>query len=102
MYQDCPAKLVMKKVILGDSFMDEEVYNCKIVRYIPEKESIYLLVGKAELSVFSLDALYECSIQISEEEILTCKGYVRERYISKTGKIIVFQIQNGFYKNPVN
>jgi len=60
-----------------------------------------LLTGKTELSVFSLDALYECKIQ-SEDEILVCQGYVKERYVSKLGKVIVFRIQNGFYKNPVN
>ena len=49
----------------------------------------------------SLDAVYECSIQ-NENEIFTCQGFIKERYISKLGKVIVFQIQNGFYKNPVN
>ena len=101
MYRDCSAKLSMIKVILGESFMDEGVYNCKIIRYIPEKESIYLLIGKTELAVFSLDALYECSIQ-TEEETLSCQGFIKERYVSKTGKVVVFQIKNGFYKNPVN
>jgi len=101
MYRDCPAKLSMIKVILGESFMDEGVYNCKIIRYIPEKESIYLLTGKTELAVFSLDALYECSIQ-TEEEMLSCQGFIKERYVSKIGKVVVFQIKNGFYKNPVN
>ena len=101
MYQDCPANLSMIRVILGDSCFDDAVYTCKIIRYIPEKESIYLLTGKTELSVFSLDALYECSIQ-TENEVLKCQGFIRERYISKLGKVIEFQIQNGFYKNPVN
>jgi len=101
MYRDCPAKLSVMKVILGDTFVEDGVYNCKVIRYIPEKESIYLLAGKTELSVFSLDALYECSIQ-TEEYMLSCQGYIRERYISKLGKVIMFQIKNGFYKNPVN
>ena len=101
MYRECPANLSMIRVILGNSCFDESVYTCKIVRYIPEKECIYLLTGKNELSAFSLDALYECKIQ-HEEGILACQGFIKERYISKLGKVIVFQIQNGFYKNPVN
>ena len=101
MYRECPAKLFMVRVILGESYFDDTVYDCKTIRYIPEKESIYLLAGKTELSVFSLDALYECSIQ-TEEYMLSCQGYIRERYISKLGKVIMFQIKNGFYKNPVN
>ena len=101
MYRECPANLSMIRVILGDSCFDDSVYTCKIIRYIPEKECIYLLTGKTELPAFSLDALYECKIQ-NEDEILGCQGYIKERYISKLGKVIVFQIQNGFYKNPVN
>ena len=101
MYRECPANLSMIRVILGDGCFDDSVYTCKIIRYIPEKECIYLLTGKTELSVFSLDALYECKIQ-HEDEILACQGFIKERYISKLGKIVVFQIQNGFYKNPVN
>jgi len=101
MYRDCPAKLSVMKVILGDTFVEDGVYNCKVIRYIPEKESIYLLTGKTELAVFSLDALYECSIQ-TEEEMLSCQGFIKERYVSKIGKVVVFQIKNGFYKNPVN
>ncbi len=101
MYQECPAKLSMIRVIIGEGFFDDEVYSCKVIRYIPEKESIYLLTGTTELSVFSLDALYECSIQ-TEDEILVCQGALKERYISKLGKVVVFQIKNGFYKKPVN
>ena len=101
MYRECPANLSMKRVILGDGYFDDTVYTCKIVRYIPEKECIYLLTGKTELPAFSLDALYECKIQ-NDEEILECEGFIKERYMSKMGKVLVFQIQNGFYKNPVN
>lgn len=101
MYKDCPAHLSMVRVILGDGYFDETVYACSIIRYIPEKESIYLLAEKADLPDFSLDALYECSIQ-KNEDVLKCQGFIKERYISKLGKVIVFQIQNGFYKNPVN
>ena len=101
MYRDCPANLSMIRVILGDSNFDESVYTCKIIRYNPEKECIYLLTGKTELPVFSLDALYECNIQ-SENEVIGCQGIIKERYVSKLGKVIVFEIRNGFYKNPVN
>lgn len=101
MYRDCPANLFMKRVILGDGLFDESVYTCKIIRYIPEMECIYLLTGKTELSAFSLDALYECKIQ-NGEEVLGCQGFLKERYVSKLGKVIVLQIQNGFYKNTVN
>ena len=101
MYRECPAKLSMVRVILGDSYYDDTKYDCTIIRYIPEKESIYLLAGNTDLPAFSLDALYECSI-CQQDGTLSCQGFVKERYISKSGKVVVFQIQNGFYKNPVN
>lgn len=101
MYRDCPAKLGMERVILGDGFFDESVYTCKIIRYIPEEESIYLLTGKTELPAFSLDALYNCSIY-TENTIVKCEGFITERYMSKLGKVIVFRVKSGFYKNPLN
>ena len=101
MYRECLAKIVMKRVILGEGYYDDRLQECTVIRYNPEKETIYLLVGEAELPVFSLDALYECFIQ-TEQGHLRCQGYIRERYTSKRGKVLVFQIENGFYKNPVN
>ena len=101
MYEECKADLSMVRVILGDGCYDGLVHACSVIRYIPEKECIYLLVGETKLSEFSLDALYECSIH-NENEILKCQGFLTERYSSKQGKVVVFRIQNGFYKNPVN
>jgi len=101
MYKECPAKLSMDRVILGDAYYDGTVYDCTIIRYIPEKESIYLLTRNTKLPVFSLDASYVCSICL-ENETISCQGFIKERYISKSGNVVVFQIQNGFYKNPVN
>ena len=101
MYRECSANLAMKRVILGEGYYDEGKYECTVIRDIPEKESIYLLTGETDLPVFSLDALYECSIYTGEESI-SCQGYIRERYMSKIGRVVLFQIENGFYKNPVN
>lgn len=100
MYEDCSAKLKMERMILKDGFFDETVHHCKVITYIPEKEKIYLLTGKTELPVFSLDALYTCVLE-GEEETIRCEGQIRERYWNKLGRVIVFHIQNGFYKNLV-
>ena len=101
MYNDYSAGLSMDRMILGDGCFDKETYKCEVVKYIPEMECIYLLAEDADLSVFSLDALYECTLE-KESDVLKCQGFIKERYISKLGKVIVFYIQNGFYKNPVN
>ena len=74
-----------------------------IVRLLrnPKEESIYLLTGKSELPLFSLDGVYECILEVEEEEI-KCEGVIKERYGNKLGKVVVFYVRNGFYKNPVN
>ena len=101
MYRECPADLSMVRVILGDGYYDEHIHSCQVIRYIPDNECIYSLSETAELSVFTLDALYECEIRVGDE-MLKCQGFITERYNSKQGKVLVFRIQNGFYKNPVN
>ncbi len=101
MYQDCPVKLKMKRLFLNDSLFDENVHNCKIIQYNSEEENIYLLAGKTELTMFSLDAEYECEIGTEEGEV-KCVGTLIERYLSKMGKVLVFHVHNGFYKKLVN
>jgi len=101
MFEECAATLKMKRVILRDGQPDELVHHCKIIRYIPEKECIYLIVGKADVTSFSLDGIYECSIAAKEEPV-SCSGTIRERYWSKAGRVIVFRVENGFYKNNLN
>ena len=86
MYEECPAKLKMERVILKDGFFDETIHICKVINCDPE------------MPVFSLDALYTCSLE-QEEESVSCQGQIRERYWNKLGRVIVFHIQNGFYKN---
>lgn len=101
MYEKCPASLRMTRVILQNGYFDENTYKCQVITYNPEKESIYLLTGENELPLFSLDGLYECVMKTDEEEI-KCVGVIKERYCNKLGRVIVFYVQNGFYKNPVN
>ena len=49
MYEECPAKLKMERVILKDGFFDETIHICKVINCDPEKETIWLLTGKTEL-----------------------------------------------------
>lgn len=98
MFEDCPVRLQMTKMIQKDGTFDEAAHSCKVIRYDPDKELIYLLSGKTELPVYSLDAVYECVMDTKEGHV-SCSGTVRERYWSKTGKVLVFRIENGFYKN---
>lgn len=101
MFEECPAELRMIKVILRDGMFDENVHHCKVIRYNSEEESIYLLTGKTEITLFSLDGIYECTIHTKEGRTI-CSGMIWERYWSKAGRVIVFHVQNGFYKNNLN
>ena len=58
---------------------------------------MYLVSEEAELTSYSLDGIYECSIENLEDPVI-CKGIIKERYWNKAGKVMKFKIQNGFYK----
>ena len=101
MYEGCAAQLRMERGILHDTFLDETVYECKVIAYDEEKETLYLAAEDANLTSFSLDGIYECGID-DEKESVICKGIVKERYWNKAGKVMRFKIQNGFYKKVLN
>ena len=101
MFEDCTVRLRMTKMIRKDGIFDAMEHLCKIIRYNSREELIYLLSGKTELPVYSLDGIYECIID-TKEGCVMCSGTIRERYWSKVGKVIVFRVENGFYKNNLN
>lgn len=101
MFEECPANLRMIRVILKNGLFDDLTYNCKVIRYISEEENIYLLTGKVDLPTFSLDAIYECTVTTPDGPVV-CSGTIRERYWSKAGRVMVFRVENGFYKNNLN
>ena len=100
MYEGCAASLRMLRMILENGSFDEMTHECHVLTYNPQEECIYLLAEKTDLPVFSLDGIYECTFRTKEE--MKCKGMIRERYWNKQGKVIKFQIQNGFYKKVLN
>ena len=101
MYEGCAAQLRMERGVLQETFLDETVYQCKVIAYDEEGKTLYLAAEDANLTSFSLDGIYECGID-DEKESLICKGLVKERYWNKAGKVIRFKIQNGFYKKVLN
>ena len=100
-YEGCTAKLRMDRVILEDSFFDETEYLCKIIAYDEEEETLYLTSEEAELTSYSLDSIYECSIDDQDNPVI-CKGILKDRYWNKAGKVMKLKIQNGFYKKVLN
>lgn len=101
MYKECSAKVRMYCMILKEGRFDEKIHHCRVISYKPEEECIYLIAEDTELTEFSLDGNYECRIKVPDGED-TCMGVIKERYWNKAGRILKFQIKNGFYKNLVN
>lgn len=101
MYQKCYVELEMKKTFQADAVPDLKMFRCEVLRYDIARERIYLLLKDGELTDVSLDALYECRIHLKEEKIVS-EGGVGERYRDANGKILVFHIENGFYKISIN
>ena len=91
------AKIKMKKNLCKDVAMDQKVYFCKVLSYDAKQECIYLVLENDELTALSLDGIYECRIHEAERDVF-CTGRIRERYHSEAGKILKFEIENGFYK----
>lgn len=97
MKQGNRAQLIMKKNLCTDMNVDNKIYFCQIIRYDEKQECIYLVLEKEALTDISLDAIYECSID-STEDVTVCTGRVRERYNDTFGQVLKFEIKNGFYK----
>ena len=95
MFEGMRPGLELKKVILDEEKRARVYYNCRILAYDGEKECLYLVMEVGTLREILLDAVYECTI--FEKEPVICEGVVMERYFSKEGRTLKFQIKNGFY-----
>ena len=94
------ATLIMKKALRENGAMDEKVYLCRVLRYETKQECIYLVLENDLLPAVSLDAIYECQIK-EMKSALVCTGRIKERFYNEFGKILQFEIENGFYKISV-
>lgn len=90
-------EIKMQKTLRKGMKLEDAVYSCEFLKYDEKKECLYLLTKSAELSIFSLDAIYFCEIQTGIE-CMQCTGRVKERYCQKEGKTLKIEIENGFYK----
>lgn len=97
MYDGDRAIITMIQNFKEDEEKDTTIYDCTVIEYQKEKEQIHLLMNEGQLKEISLDAIYECRVQTLKGEDV-CNGVVNERYISRAGKVLELQIQNGFYE----
>lgn len=91
------AELKMKKVLHVGGVIDEKVQICSVLEFDENRECLYFLLQAGELTELSLDTIYECKIKSSDVQT-NCTGRIKERYCGSDGKVIKFQIENGFYK----
>ena len=101
MYEECPALLQMTRTFLEDGEKDEIIHHCKVIRYDPEEENIYLIAGKSDITSFCWMEYIDVRSIVKKKEIW-CQGVIRERYCNKVGKVLVFRVQNGFYEKNIN
>ena len=71
-------EIKMQKTLCKGMVLDETVYFCEFLKYDEKKECLYLVTKSAELSMFSLDAIYFCGIQ-TDTKCMQCTGRVKER-----------------------
>ena len=91
------AELCMKKTILMEGIKDTKKIGCSVLKYDSKEECIYLVLENDALQNISLDGVYECKLS-TQNELTSCVGTVKERFYNEYGKILKFQIKNGFYK----
>jgi hypothetical protein len=91
------ANLQMRKNLCIGSQTEKHSYKCTVLKYDEKQECLYFLLGTECLTDVSLDGIYGCEIE-EENEVTSCIGRIRERYMNKQGNVLKFQIQNGFYK----
>lgn len=90
-------EIKMNKQLCTGAVLDEQVYFCELLKYDGKNETLYFELKDAELTTFSLDAIYDCKLQAGTE-VLECTGRIKERYSQGNIKVLKFVIKNGFYK----
>lgn len=96
MYEGNPVDLRMERIISVDGIFDEATRQCRVYKYDPDEDNIYLELKEDDLTVISLDAKYRCYIS-TRTELLYCTGVVKERYGKENRNLLKFRIENGFY-----
>ena len=99
MYEGSPVELQMNKVVSVEGIYDDATHQCQVYKYDAEEDYIYLLLKENDLTAISLDAKYQCYIS-TKKEVLSCSGFIKERYQCQYGNMMIFKISDGFSKAP--
>lgn len=101
MYEGYTAALQMLRSILAGEETDERIYHCTVIKYEEGREEIHMVLEDGELACLSLDAVYRLGL-MTRRTALFCRGMVKERFTDRRGNVVIFRIENGFYKNNLN
>ena len=95
MKQGDRVQLTVKKYLKKEYTREYGACTGRVLNYNAKEECIYFLLENEELTNVSLDIIYQCDIT-STEKLLSCTGRVKERYYHESGKVLKFEIENGF------
>ena len=97
MYEGNPVDLRMEKILSADGIFDDSTRQCRVRKYDPEEDFIYLELKEDKLETISLDAKYRCYISTRTELLYAALDWVKERYRQEDKNLLKFRIENGFY-----
>ena len=58
MYEGNPVDLRMEKIISADGIFDEATRQCRVEKYDPEEDYIYLELKEDELTMLNTDVIF--------------------------------------------
>ncbi len=97
MLEGSEINLQMIQMLLKGRELDEQVIEASILTGSFHEGNLQILIDDEQLSKISLDAKYQCTIKM-ENENLRCEGVITDRFQGECGSTITFRIENGFYK----
>jgi len=90
------ARFTVKKCLRKGYEKEYGDFWVSVWKYDAKEECIYFILEDEELINVSLDIIYGCEI-FSGDKKISCTGRVKERYYNEYGKIVKFEIENGFF-----
>ena len=95
MYEGNPVDLRMEKIISADGIFDEATRQCRVEKYDPEEDYIYLELKEDELTVFH--SMLNTDVIFDKDRTFVLHRGVKERYCRDDRKFLKLRIENGFY-----
>ena len=96
MFENEKAVIKVDECYLEGASPNMAEHMCTVLTCEPEEDNIKLLLNENDVTIISLDSIYEC--RIGEEEPLYCRITFYKRFLNKLGCVICARIIDGFTK----